>query len=108
MSAHSVITSARGCAVHQHVVRRRHATVVVDAEGRGGVALGVEVDDEHLLPGWARAAATLTVVVVLPTPPFWLATTKTRVRLGPGHALASQPAGAASTECSAARASGVA
>ena len=27
-----------------------------------------------VLPAWASAAATLTVVVVLPTPPFWFAT----------------------------------
>ncbi len=37
-----------------------------------------------LLPAWARAAATLTVVVVLPTPPFWFATVITRVRGGRG------------------------
>ena len=29
-----------------------------------------------------RAAAILTVVVVLPTPPFWLATVKIRVEAG--------------------------
>ena len=33
-------------------------------------------------PYSARPAATFTVVVVLPTPPFWLATTKTRVSVG--------------------------
>ena len=37
-----------------------------------------------VLPAWARAAATLTVVVVLPTPPFWFATVSTRVRGGRG------------------------
>ena len=37
-----------------------------------------------VLPAWASAAATLTVVVVLPTPPFWLATVITRVRAGRG------------------------
>ena len=35
-------------------------------------------------PAWASAAATLTVVVVLPTPPFWLATVRTRVAGGLG------------------------
>ena len=35
-------------------------------------------------PSWASAAATFTVVVVLPTPPFWLATTMTRVASGRG------------------------
>ncbi len=39
-----------------------------------------------VLPAWARAAAMLTVVVVLPTPPFWLATVSTRVRGGRGTA----------------------
>ena len=33
-------------------------------------------------PSWASAAATFTVEVVLPTPPFWLATTKIRVAAG--------------------------
>ncbi len=37
-------------------------------------------------PSIARAVATLTVVVVLPTPPFWLATTITRVWTGRGSA----------------------
>ena len=39
-------------------------------------------------PNWASAAATLTVDVVLPTPPFWLATTTTRVRGRSGQARA--------------------
>ena len=37
-----------------------------------------------VLPACASAAATLTVVVVLPTPPFWFATVITRVRGGRG------------------------
>ena len=36
-------------------------------------------------PDWASAAATLTVVVVLPTPPFWLATVRTRGETGLGN-----------------------
>jgi hypothetical protein len=32
----------------------------------------------------ASAAATFTAVVVLPTPPFWLATVKIRVAFGLG------------------------
>src|SRR5690606_2450231 len=36
------------------------------------------------LPCSARATARLTVVVVLPTPPFWFATHITRVRGGRG------------------------
>ena len=35
-------------------------------------------------PDCAIAAATLTVVVVFPTPPFWLATVSTRVWGGCG------------------------
>ena len=35
-------------------------------------------------PSWASAAATFTVVVVLPTPPFWFATTTIRVASGRG------------------------
>ena len=56
------------------------------AESRGGVALRIQVDDEHSRAGWARAAAMLTVVVVLPTPPFWLATVMTRVASGRARA----------------------
>src|SRR5436190_7739302 len=41
-------------------------------------------------PCWARAAARLTVLVVLPTPPFWLAMVMTRRSGGRGHA--SEPA----------------
>ena len=59
-------------------------------------------------PSWASAAATFTVVVVLPTPPFWLATTMTRVRVGTRHRRPrSRAPSRASTVCSAARASGV-
>ena len=39
-------------------------------------------------PPRARAAARLTALVVLPTPPFWLATTKIRVAGGGGKAVA--------------------
>ena len=35
-------------------------------------------------PDWAMAAATFTVVVVLPTPPFWFATVRIRVCGGAG------------------------
>ena len=38
-------------AVDEHVVDGRHLGVVVDAQGRAGVSLGVEVDDEHLQTG---------------------------------------------------------
>ena len=52
-------------------------------------------------------AAMFTVVVVLPTPPFWLATTITRVRAGRGSgSRAGVPPGPAAA-CSTERASGV-
>ena len=41
-------------------------------------------------PAWASAAATLTVVVVLPTPPFWFATVRIRVWSGLGKTLPGQ------------------
>ena len=44
-------------------------------------------------PSCARPAATFTVDVVLPTPPFWLATTITRVAPGTRDSLPAQPAG---------------
>ena len=43
-----------------------------------------------LRPDCASAAATLTVVVVLPTPPFWLATVSTRVDGRSGEPAPSQ------------------
>ena len=49
-----------------------------------------------------------TVDVVLPTPPFWLATTITRVASGRGSGGRYRAPWRASTLCSAARASGVA
>ena len=45
-----------------------------EAERAGGIGLRVEVDEEHARARAARQAARLTEVVVLPTPPFWLAT----------------------------------
>ena len=49
----------------------------------------------------------LTAEVVLPTPPFWFATTTTRVRSGRGIDTRLRAPSRASTEFSAARASGV-
>ena len=48
-----------------------------------------------------------TVVVVLPTPPFWLATTITRVRAGRGSGSLSRRPSRTSSACSTDRASGV-
>ena len=49
------------------------AGLAIAAEGDRGVALLVEVDEQHLAAGAATQAAVLTAVVVFPTPPFWLA-----------------------------------
>ena len=68
-------TSASGLFDDEHVVERRDGAVRLDAEVRAGVGLRVEVEDaDALARRAARAAARLTVVVVLPTPPFWLMT----------------------------------
>jgi hypothetical protein len=45
-----------------------------DAAAGRGVALRIEVDQQHALADSARQAERLTAVVVLPTPPFWLVT----------------------------------
>ena len=58
-------------------------------------------------PSWVSAAARFTVLVVLPTPPFWLATTITRVAWGRPVRGRLSADWRASTECSAARANGV-
>ena len=51
---------------------------VTDAQSGRGVALRIEVDDEHRCrPSSASDAPRLTAVVLLPTPPFWLATAMT-------------------------------
>ena len=57
-------------------------------------------------PCRARAAAMFTVVVVLPTPPFWFATVRTRVSSGVGSGSPTRPASTRSA-VSAARAIGV-
>ena len=61
--------------------------MVLDAQCRGGVPLRVEVDHQHPQPCIASAAARLTALVVLPTPPFWLAIVMTRQSGGLGHSF---------------------
>ena len=51
----------------------------LDPETCAGIALRVEIDDEDRAPHAASAVARLIAVVVLPTPPFWLATAIIRV-----------------------------
>ena len=62
----------RDVALHQQVVDRQVEVVRVDAEPDRQRALRVEVDQQHPRPYSASAAPRLIVVVVLPTPPFWL------------------------------------
>ncbi len=71
-------------ALDQRVVGRRGAPVVVDGQCGRGVALRVEVDHQHPKPVLGQGGGHVDRVVVLPTPPFWLATTITRVRSGRG------------------------
>ncbi len=94
MSSHSVITSASGCpstsmSYVDGTPRWCSTLSAVDALPWGSRSM-----TSTFWPSWARPAATLTVDVVLPTPPFWLATTKTRVACGRGMPCASQAAGA--------------
>ena len=51
---------------------------MIDVQRGGRVALRVQVDDEHPRAVLGQQAARLTAVVVLPTPPFWLAIVMTR------------------------------
>lgn len=92
-------------ALHQDVIDRGDIGVVIDAQGRGGIALGSRSTTRTRAPCRASEAARLTVVVVLPTPPFWLATTMTRVRSGRGSPSPARPR--ASTASWAARPMGV-
>ena len=51
----------------------------VEPERERQAGLRVEVDEEHLRPCSASAAPSEATVVVLATPPFWLATAMVRV-----------------------------
>jgi len=53
------------------------------AEAAGGVGLRSRSNKSTRWPSAARHAARLTAVVVLPTPPFWLATAMTLVGTRP-------------------------
>ena len=59
-------------AVHHDVVDGQVQFVRVRTETGGESTLRVEVDDEDAAAVLANAAPRLIVVVVLPTPPFWL------------------------------------
>ena len=59
-------------------VVERCERALVDAAAHRRVALRIDVDQQHAPLGRGERAARLTAVVVLPTPPFWLATAMTR------------------------------
>ena len=50
----------------------------VDAQGEGQTGLRVEVDQQHRQPLLGERAPSEPTVVVLATPPFWLATATTQ------------------------------
>ena len=52
------------------------------ADAAREIALRIDVDEQHALFGEGERAARLMVVVVLPTPPFWLATATMRPIIG--------------------------
>ena len=63
----------------QHLVHRHRQLVGVLAEREGQTTLRVEVDEQHPLALSTIAAPSDATVVVLATPPFWLATASTRM-----------------------------
>lgn len=71
--------------INEDVVNAVDVGVVLDAKSGRCVALGIDVDNKNVKAADARAAAMFTVVVVLPTPPFWLETVKIRVPSGLGN-----------------------
>ena len=67
--------------LQRDVVDREVERSLIHARAHGRVALRVQIDEQHALFSLCQACGQkLTVVVVLPTPPFWLATQKTRAR----------------------------
>ena len=72
------IAPSIGASSGEHVVDGDLALLVSDPEPRGGVALRVEVDDQDPVAELGEGRPRLTAVVLLPTPPFWLATAMIR------------------------------
>ena len=64
--------------VDDHVISRELALWTRNPQTRGGISLRIEIDHEDF-PTAANAVPRLIEVVVLPTPPFWLAMAKMRV-----------------------------
>ena len=64
--------------VHQKIVGSAVPLGAGYTQSGRGIALWVHVDEQDgQVRQWTSAAARLTAVVVLPTPPFWFATART-------------------------------
>ena len=72
-------TSAIGGALDEHLVDVGHTAWCSTPRAVEALPCGSRSMTSTRWPCSARAAAMLTAVVVLPTPPFWLATVMTRV-----------------------------
>ena len=78
----SVVVDQRGVRLditEQHLMHGHRQFVRVLAERKGQTALRVQIDEQHSLALSAIAAPSEATVVVLATPPFWLATASIRV-----------------------------
>ena len=71
------IASSPEVAVHQQLYVPPCRSERFDPQAGRGIALRIHVDQQDRQPGDGKAAARLTAVVVLPTPPFWFATART-------------------------------
>ena len=78
-------TSVERPAAEQHVVHRRRADACSMPSAVLALPWGSRSMSSTRCPCIASAAAMFTALVVLPTPPFWLATVITRVCGGRGH-----------------------
>ena len=77
----------------QDIVGGHRRAPCARCRARAGIALRIQVDEQHAPAGRGRARSPrLIAVVVLPTPPFWLATARMRVRpTGAGPAGSGTP-----------------
>jgi hypothetical protein len=67
-----------GAQADQQVVDRLAEAALVDAAAHGGVALGVEVDQQHALAGGGQAGGEVDAGGRLADAAFWLAMQKMR------------------------------
>ena len=71
-------------AEHQGVIKRAPGRILRKANSRGRVALGIAIDQSGFAVRIEPERQTrLIAVVVLPTPPFWLAIAMTRPKVTP-------------------------